>query len=188
VSENITRRVEELTKALQAAQLEKSEAYIASDWNRVSELTSHDIPKLEQEIAALTGTEDLSKNPSPADITEQFEISLLNFDQLSIELIDVKNSLFNSVIRRQARTINKVKISLVFSEQQAPIVHHSLLDRVIFYETRGDKGITASDLIKGPWISEPMAEWDANRTAENARQGINDLRLIIQERARKHSS
>jgi hypothetical protein len=36
----------------------------------------------------------------------------------------------------------------------------------------------------GPWTSDLMSAVEAATTAENAREGINDLRLIIQGRAR----
>jgi len=160
--------------ALHAAQLEKTEAYLASDWTRVWELTHQEIPRLEQELDATDlAAAATADNDGP-----------LEFRQLSIELMEAPNSFVNIYFRRRPRTCkSQVKIRLDYSPEQRRIVDRYLLDHVIFYQSFDGKPVKASALIAGSWTSDPMPESHVETTAENAREGIGDLRLIIQERA-----
>ena len=179
MSEEVSGKLSTLTAMLKAAEVEKTEAYIQSDWHRVWQLTNIEIPNLEREIAALSGTETATPDDDPNKSSTP-----LDFVGLTIELIESKNSLFNIYIRRQPFLRKYAKVNLVFSRQQLEVVEKYLLSHVVFYEAEGEVQVTVADLMKGPWTSRSMRERDANGTAENAREGINDLRLIIQARAR----
>jgi hypothetical protein len=181
VSEDASGELNTLTAALHAAQLEKAEAYIQSDWHRVWELTNNEIPKLEREIAILTGM------PINPDNHETSALAPLDFDGLLIEVGDIKNSLFNTYLKRQPARLKQVKVCLTFSELQKAIVTKHLREHAVFYASADDAPVIAFELLEGTWTSRPMGEADAEQTAENARQGINDLRLIIHERVRHRS-
>lgn len=147
-------------------------------------MTNNDIPKLQQEVSAL-GIH-VNGNPSPELLQRNGSHTTLplDFEQLRIELMEAR-SLFSRVLFRNTPKSSKwqVKVSVAFSKIQRDTIEHSLKDRAVFYECRRSKAVTAGRLLKGPWISDRMSEPEANDTAENAREGINDLRLIIQMRA-----
>ncbi|MBV9827916.1 MAG: hypothetical protein JO001_19975 [Alphaproteobacteria bacterium] len=174
-TEDTASRLDEVTAALKAAQAEKVDAYIQMDWTRVWELTNVDIPKLEEELAALTHStiEGHAHAVPPID-----------FDQLSIEMMQNKTHAMGLHLRRHSVPHNRqVKVSVVFCDEQKTITD-SMAEHVVFYQSQGEKQIKVKDLQKGPWVSDHMNEEDANKTAENALGGINDLRLIIQHRLR----
>lgn len=168
---------EDVAVALKAAQLEKTEAYLASDWTRVWELTNQEIPRLEREIEGYADSPATEGGPEP-----------LQFQSLSIELIEHPNTFVNIYFRRRPRVCkSQVKICLEYSQEQRRVVDAYLLDHVVFYQSFDGKPVKASAWLAGSWTSDPMPESHVEKTAENARQGIGDLRLIIQERARRLS-
>jgi hypothetical protein len=183
MSENSVERAGELAAALKAAQIAKTEAYLASDWTRLWEISNEDIPRLEQEIADLTKTGDAEASQPVSEGINK--VQPLDFKHMSIQMIETKNSFLNIHLRRQARTRkSQIKIVLAFSPEQRRIVVEYLLDHVVFYQSNNSKPVKASAWLAGSWTSDEMIEEHVEKTAENARQGIDDLRLIMQARAR----
>lgn len=187
VSENETtvQRREELAAKLSAARLEKAEAYLEADWVRVWELTNNEIPALEQEIVDLG--QPLAPGTTPANHVAHRKTPPLDFDTLQIDILESRNSILKRFLHRRS-AIYRVKVSLGFSDEQRKIAEAQLTKHIVFYECRHSRPVTVANLLKGSWVSGSMRGDQAQFTAENARDGINDLRLIMQERAMPRES
>src|SRR6266567_3998067 len=115
------------------------------------------------------------------DIVSRTASPPLDFKNLYIEIIKHKNWLAD--IFWHPRFIkSRVRVLVEFSKEQQAIIDESLKNYIVFYEHRQSRAIRVDSLLAGPWISDPMSTVEAANTAENAREGINDLRLIIQGR------